>query len=109
MRSSQDCSTCHDDHFDRLGRACTETVEEHTDRDTLLLHLMEGPVRIVSFNAGEGWSQDLGGDRRPRTAPGLRGATEVPPSLEEFPECFVESTPLQLSRYRRPLHVARAA
>jgi hypothetical protein len=42
------------DDFGRLGRAWPETDEEHTDRDTLLRHLMEGqyhnPVRIVSFN-----------------------------------------------------------
>jgi hypothetical protein len=51
------------DDFGRLGRAWPETDEEHTDRDTLLRHLMEGqyhnPVRIVSFNPSEGWSELL--------------------------------------------------
>jgi hypothetical protein len=51
------------DDFGRLGRACCETDEEHTDRETLIRHLMEGqysrPVRIVAFNTAEGWSRDV--------------------------------------------------
>jgi hypothetical protein len=54
------------DDFGRLGRAWRETDEEDTDRQTLLRHLMEGqyndPVRIVSFNTGEGWSRDVSED-----------------------------------------------
>ncbi|MEJ6906733.1 hypothetical protein, partial [Bradyrhizobium japonicum] len=64
--SERDIYLVLDDFGGRLGRAWTETDEEHTDRETLLRHLMEGqysnPARIVSFNTGEGWSRDASED-----------------------------------------------
>jgi hypothetical protein len=66
----------------------------------VLRHLMEGqysnPVRIVSFNTSEGWSQDaseeIAAELRQRCA--QRG--EVPPSLEEFLEQHGHHVDIQL-------------
>ncbi|WP_349253841.1 hypothetical protein [Bradyrhizobium sp. CB2312] len=56
--SDRDIYLVLDDFGGHLGRAWTETDEEHTDRETLLRHLMDGqysnPIRIVCFNTGEG-------------------------------------------------------
>jgi len=48
--------------FGRLGRAWRETDEEFTDRETLIRDLLTGdfkPVRVVAFNATQGWSRDV--------------------------------------------------
>jgi hypothetical protein len=46
----------------RAGCAWRETDEQDTDRETVLRDLISGqyayPVRIVVFNAVEGWSRD---------------------------------------------------
>ena len=46
----------------RAGCAWRETDETDTDLETILQNLLSGqyayPVRIVSFNAVEGWSRD---------------------------------------------------
>jgi len=46
----------------RAGCAWRETDEQDTDLETVLRHLLSGqytyPVRIVAFNAIEGWSRD---------------------------------------------------
>jgi len=50
------------DDFGQLGRAWRETVENATDRETLIRNLVEGefnnPIRIVAFNSAEGWCRD---------------------------------------------------
>ena len=91
-----------DDFGSRLGRAWAETDEEHTDRDTLLRHLMEGqyhdPVRIVSFNPSEGWSQDASEEiaaEIQRCAE--RG--EVPTMLEAFLEQYGHRVDIQLALF----------
>ncbi|MEY9239191.1 hypothetical protein ABIF68_006810 [Bradyrhizobium japonicum] len=78
-----------DDYGQPLGWAWPEMDEAHTERETLLRHLMEGqyhnPVRIVSFNPGAGWAEDasdeIAVELRQRCAE--RGEV-VPPSLEGF-------------------------
>ena len=49
--------------FGPLGRSWRETDEEDTDRETLIRDLFSGeytdPVRIVAFNAAQGWSRDV--------------------------------------------------
>ena len=51
------------DDFGRLGRAWRETDEAGTSRATLVRNLLEGqyenPVRVVAFNAAEGWSRHV--------------------------------------------------
>jgi hypothetical protein len=90
-----------DDFGHSLGRAWRETSEEHTDRETLLRHLMEGqysnPIRVVSFNTSEGWSEDaseeIAAELRQRCA--IRD--EVPTTLEEFLERHGHGVDIQLS------------
>jgi len=51
-----------EDFGPHLGRAWRETDAERADRDSLLRDLVAGefrPVRIVAFNAAEGWSRDV--------------------------------------------------
>jgi hypothetical protein len=49
--------------FGRRGRAWCETDVEATDLETVIQDLLDGqfsePVRVVSFNTGEGWSRDI--------------------------------------------------
>lgn len=51
------------DDFGRLGGAWRETDEAETSRATLVQNLLDGqyenPVRIVAFNATQGWSRDV--------------------------------------------------
>jgi hypothetical protein len=51
------------DDFGGLGRAWRETDEEDADRETLIRDLFSGeyrhPVRIIAFNADEGWCRDV--------------------------------------------------
>jgi hypothetical protein len=51
------------DDFGRKGRRWRKTVEDTTDRETLIRDLVDGklknPVRIVVFNTAEGWSLDV--------------------------------------------------
>jgi hypothetical protein len=51
------------DDFGPLGRAWRETDEAGATRATLVRNLLDGqyedPVRIVAFNAAEGWSRDV--------------------------------------------------
>jgi hypothetical protein len=49
------------DDFGRIGRVYRETDVETADLETVVLDLLEGqcknPIRVVSFNIAEGWSQ----------------------------------------------------
>jgi hypothetical protein len=51
------------DDFGRLGQAYRETDPAEADRATVLAALVAGeyrrPLRIVAFNAGEGWARDV--------------------------------------------------
>ncbi|WP_063685482.1 hypothetical protein [Bradyrhizobium stylosanthis] len=97
--SERDTYLVLDDFGARLGRAWPETDEEHTDRDTLLRHLMEGqysnPVRIVSFNTSEGWSRDASEDIADELHQRCMG--EIPVHLEDFIGRNAGSKVLQLS------------
>jgi hypothetical protein len=79
-----------DDFGDRLGRAWRETDEEDTDRETLIQYLMQGqyksPVRIVAFNAAEGWSRDVTKDIADELRRRFIECDEVPRSVQEFME-----------------------
>jgi hypothetical protein len=75
--------------FGRRGSAYCETDVEATDLETVIQDLLDGqywhPVRVVSFNTGEGWSRDISAD----VADELRRrceleARQIPPSLEGF-------------------------
>ena len=75
--------------FGRRGRAYCETDVDATDLETIIQDLLDGqywnPVRVVSFNTGEGWSRDISAD----VAEELRRrceleARQIPPSLAGF-------------------------
>jgi hypothetical protein len=87
--------------FGRRGSAYCETDVEATDLETIIQDLLDGqyskPVRVVSFNTGEGWSRDISAD----VAEELRRrceleAREVPPSLAGF-FALHETLPRQLT------------
>ncbi|WP_342739550.1 hypothetical protein [Bradyrhizobium sp. B117] len=98
--SDRDIYLVLDDFRGHLGRAWTETDEEHTDRKTLLRHLMEGkysnPVRIVCFNTGEGWSRDASDDIAEELQQRRADGTEVPPTLQEFLQTHGRQADIQL-------------
>jgi hypothetical protein len=54
------------DEFGRNGRAYREADVETADLETVIADLLDGqyqnPVRIVSFNTAEKWSQDVSAD-----------------------------------------------
>jgi hypothetical protein len=51
------------DDFGRIGRAWRGTDENAADRETLIRDLLAGefnhPIRIIAFNASEGWCRDV--------------------------------------------------
>jgi hypothetical protein len=87
--------------FGRRGRAYCETDVEATDLETVIQDLLDGqysnPVRVVSFNTGEGWARDISADvaeeLRRRCELEIR---EVPLKLEGFFARY-ESDPRQLT------------
>jgi hypothetical protein len=54
------------DDFGRNGRVYREADVDTTDLETVIADLLDGqyqnPVRIVSFNTAEKWSQDVSAD-----------------------------------------------
>jgi hypothetical protein len=54
------------DDFGRLGRAYVETDERRADLERVIDGLMtaqySAPVRVVAFNAAEGWAKDVSKD-----------------------------------------------
>jgi hypothetical protein len=79
------------DDFGRNGRCYRETDVEATDLETVVQNLLAGeysdPVRVVSFNTAERWSQDVSEDVaqevRRRCDLQLR---DVPGSIVDFVE-----------------------
>jgi hypothetical protein len=76
------------DDFGPLGSAWCETDEEHTDRETLIRHLLQGqysrPVRIVAFNTAEGWSRDVTAEIADELRQRRPDKGDVPASVQEF-------------------------
>jgi hypothetical protein len=77
------------DDFGGNGRAWREAETEETDLESVIANLLNGeyknPVRVVGFNTGEGWSQDVSADvareLRRRCDEQMR---DVPFFLQEF-------------------------
>jgi hypothetical protein len=73
------------DDLGRNGRVYPETDVETADLETVIFDLLEGqyrnPVRVISFNTAEGWSQDV--ELRRRCDLQLR---DVPSSIQDFVE-----------------------
>lgn len=72
-----------------FGARAVETDEQDTDRETVLRDLISGqyayPVRIVAFNAVEGWSRDATEDIADAVAErAARERLDLSPALEAF-------------------------
>src|SRR5262249_2359259 len=76
--------------YGSLGRAWCETSEGDTDRGTLMRDPVEGqfssPVRIVAFNAAQGWSRDVTDEIASELRQQCANRGEVPTSLQDFLE-----------------------
>ncbi|MEK9284779.1 MULTISPECIES: hypothetical protein [unclassified Bradyrhizobium] len=73
----------------RAGCAWRETDEQDADFETILRHLLSGqyafPVRIIAFNAIEGWSRDATSELADAIAQRAADAdVDVSPSLQAF-------------------------
>lgn len=73
----------------RAGCAWRETDEQDTDRETVLRDILSGqyayPLRIVAFNAVEGWSRDATEDIANALAEhAAHERLELTPALEAF-------------------------
>jgi hypothetical protein len=79
------------DDLGSLGRVWREADAEVTDLETVLQDMIEGqyknPVRVISFNTAENWSQDVSAaiaqELRRRCDLQLR---DVPTSIQTFVE-----------------------
>jgi hypothetical protein len=60
----------------------------HTDRATLIRHLLEGqyssPVCVVAFNTAEGWSRDASDEIAVELVQACADRGETPPSIADF-------------------------
>ena len=60
----------------------------HTDRPTLIRHLLEGqyssPVCVVAFNTAEGWSRDVSEGIAATLAQACADCGEIPSSIADF-------------------------
>lgn len=74
----------------RAGCAWRETDEQDTDRDTIIRDLLSGqytyPVRIVVFNAIEGYARDATSEIADELAEVAAGNAELTPALQAFVE-----------------------
>ncbi|MFB6451191.1 hypothetical protein [Bradyrhizobium tunisiense] len=73
----------------RAGCAWRETDEADTDLETILRYLLSGqyayPLRIVCFNAAEGWSRDATSDLADALAERAANTdAELSPALQAF-------------------------
>jgi hypothetical protein len=79
------------DDFGPNGRAFRETDVETADLETTIANMLAGeyssPVRVVSFNTAEKWSQDVSADiaQELRRRCDLQ-ASDVPSNIEDFVE-----------------------
>jgi hypothetical protein len=88
--------------FGRRGGAYCETDVEAADLETVIQDLLDGqywhPVRVVSFNTAEGWSQDISAnvaeELRRRCDLQMR---EIPSNILDFMERYETASPLQLT------------
>jgi hypothetical protein len=78
------------DDFGRIGRAWRGTDEDAADRETLIRDLVSGefnqPIRIIAFNATEGWARDVTVDIANELRRRYPKFGEVPDSVLEFME-----------------------
>ena len=95
------------DDFGALGRSWREIDEAETDRETVIISLLDGqysnPVRVIAFNAAEGWSRDVSEDIADEMARRCAmDGFDVPPYLRHFVDMRGSKRPAQLPLPLRP-------
>ncbi|MGR4932192.1 hypothetical protein ACIPUD_36115 [Bradyrhizobium sp. CAR08] len=92
-RLDRDIYLVREDFGARAGCSWRETDEQDTDVETIIRDLSSGqyayPVRIVAFNAMEGWSRDATSEIADELAERVRGRDEIMPALQAFIEANV--------------------
>ena len=78
-----------DDFGGRIGQTWRETGVEDANLETVLTDLLDGqygnPVRVIGFNAAEGWSRDVSEDVAYEVSRRCAGqARDLPSFLVEF-------------------------
>jgi hypothetical protein len=73
----------------RMGRSWRETDEAHADREAVIIDLIDGqyhdPIRVIAFNAAEGWSRDATQDIAEMIIQECeRGGFDIPHFLRSF-------------------------
>ena len=78
-----------DDFGGRIGQTWRETGVEDANLETVLTDMLDGqfsnPVRVIGFNAAEGWSRDVSEDiANELSQRRIEQARDLPSSLVEF-------------------------
>ena len=90
------------DDFGKVGRAWRETDYEASDLETIVQDLLTGqysnPIRVIAFNTGERWSEDVSEDvaRELRRRCDLQ-MRELPAAISDFVERHEEPDQRQLT------------
>src|SRR5262249_30490018 len=96
-----------DDFGGKLGRAWPEANEERTDRETVIVDLLQGqysdPIRVVAFNTAECWSRDVSEEIADALAERLAAEWREPPA---FLENFLDRHAAQSAQLPLPLRGA---
>ena len=76
------------DDFGRFGRAWRETDEGEADRQTVIANLLSGqyerPLRIVAFDAAEGWARDVTAEIAGEISERIYDDADLTPALRDF-------------------------
>jgi hypothetical protein len=85
------------DDFGRFGRAWRETDEGKADRQTVVANLLSGqyehPLRIVAFNAAEGWARDVTAEIAGEISERICDDADLSSSLRDFLDRAVPPRP----------------
>jgi hypothetical protein len=80
-----------EDDFGSLGVGFVETDRSEADRETIIRNLITGqynrPLRVVSFNIGEGWCRDVSEDVAIEV---LQRAADAEQDLSEATMAFID-------------------
>jgi hypothetical protein len=76
------------DDFGRFGRAWRETDEGEAGRQTVITNLLSGqyerPLRIVAFDAAEGWARDVTAEITGEISERIYDDADLTPALRDF-------------------------
>jgi hypothetical protein len=85
------------DDFGRFGRAWRETDEGEAGRQTVITNLLAGqyerPLRIVAFDAAEGWARDVTAEIAGEISERIYDDADLTPALRDFLDRAVSLRP----------------